>query len=275
MPPPSGHILKQPKICSRSVFPPCASNNQKNKPQLLLLPNVTTFFFKSNFVIIIFREIFEGLTFTICFRTFAGQITGWTVSRVDWRLPKTDYDPDKGGVWQLMLQSETICSIVSSHTYTHYSHLYVICIFLYIRSMMNIYSKQPKSCKIHFEQKPFHWEQLVTLGDLPCCAKMACCPWWPWRSRAANRESQGAGPRRQSGTMSPKAQSLGFKTTKVRKSLFFHEEFFFRSWGGTFFFCVWNVFGVFPPGKKSGVLGKNNVFVAFGRKTWMFLLVTG
>lgn len=227
-------------ICSRSVFP-LVLPTIKKQATTSVLPNVTCFFFSSNFLItVLFSQKFltEGLTFTICFRKFAGQITGWTVSRVDWRLPKTDYDPDTGGVWQLMLQNERICSIMSSYTYTHYKHLYVICIFLYIRSMMNIYSKQPKSCKIHFEQKPFHWEQLVTLGDLPCCAKMACCPWWPWRSRAANRESQGAGPRRQSGTMSPKAQSLGFKTTKVRKSFVFVLE------GVLFFLCL-NCFWMF------------------------------
>ena len=142
---------------------------------------------------------------------------------------------------------------MSSYTYTHYKHLYVICIFLYIRSMINIYSKQPKSCKIRFEQKPFHWEHLVTLGDLPCCAKMACCPWWPWRSRAANRESQGAGPRRQSGTMSPKAQSLGFKTTKVRKSFFFMKSFSFLR-GYVFFFVV-EMFLVFSTRKKSDFFG--------------------
>ena len=130
---------------------------------------------------------------------------------------------------------------------------------------VNLQQTSKKSYKIDFQQKPFHWQQpSVTLGDLPCCAKMACCPWWPWRSRAANRESQGAGPRRQSGTLSPKAGRLGFKTTKAGQ-----EEFFFIVLGGVFFYEMFlDVPWCFPLGKNSGVLGKNSVFAVFHRKTW-------
>ena len=87
---------------------------------------------------------------------------------------------------------------------------------------------------------------------------MACCPWWPWRnSRAPNRESQGAGPRRQSGTMSPKTASLGLKTTKVKKRFFVLEE-------GGFFFDMF--FGVFQ--WKNSNWSLNMFFVVFRLKTW-------
>ena len=131
-----------------------------------------------------------------------------------------------------------------------------------------------KSCKIHhFEQKPFHWEQLVTRGDLPCCAKNGVLSLVALVAlafpRCEQRISRSWATAAEWDHVSQSSVTW-FQNHKGQEEFFFHGRvFFFVLEGGRFFFlCVRIVFGcfptrkksdffgVFPPEKKSAVLGK-------------------